>query len=331
MHLIYYLSCLVAPLSLASALLPRNTPAIRSLYTFPPNTFIENIAVRSNSHLLLNSLSVPTLFTLDPLVPSPTPSIVHTFANGTGNAGITEISPDIFAVLNGIWDIAIQRAAFGSFTIWTIDFSSPGNSPIVKHVANVPNSNALNGIAAIPYTPYILASDSVLGAVWRINIVTGAVNIAFSSPLFLPQNSSLVGENIGINGIKVHNSFLYFATSAQGLFGRVLIDKEGDQVGDIEVLANLNTTTTQLFVDDFAIGEDGTAWIATHPNQVVRVAPDGTQLVIANASLLLNPTSAALGRGSREQEKILYVTDGGEFLATGLVDEGVVALDTTQF
>lgn len=111
----------------------------------------------------------------------------------------------------------------------------------------------------------------------------------------------------------------------------MLIDKEGDQVGDIEVLANLNTTTTQLFVDDFAIGEDGTAWIATHPNQVVRVAPDGTQLVIANASLLLNPTSAALGRGSREQEKILYVTDGGEFLATGLVDEGVVALDTTQF
>ena len=72
-------------------------PSTRQIWTFPPNTVIENIAVRSNSHLLLTSESVPTLFTLDPHRPADNfsnpslPPILHTFPNATGLSGITEL------------------------------------------------------------------------------------------------------------------------------------------------------------------------------------------------------------------------------------------------
>jgi len=74
---------------------------IRNIFTFPINTFVENIAVRSNSHLIVASPSVPTLFTIDPSAPSPDASVAHTFPEGTGPWGITEITSDKFVVVTG--------------------------------------------------------------------------------------------------------------------------------------------------------------------------------------------------------------------------------------
>jgi hypothetical protein len=72
-------------------------------------------------------------------------------------------------------------------------------------------------------------------------------------------------------------------------------------------------------------------WIASHPSYAVRVALDGVdagrQWVVNDTGKLLNPTSAALGRGSGRQERTLYVTNGGEFVGADLVNEGVVAVD----
>lgn len=84
--------------------------------------------------------------------------------------------------------------------------------------------------------------------------------------------------------------------------------------------------------DDFDIEEGvGDAWIATHPNHVVKVTPGGQQTVIEDEVLLLNPTSAQFGRGSRRERSTLYVTNGGSFTEDfTLINEGVVALDTTQ-
>jgi len=74
---------------------------IRNIFKFPNNTFVENIAVRSNSHLIVTSPSVPTLFTIDPTAPSPDASVAHTFPSGTGPWGITEITNDKFVVVTG--------------------------------------------------------------------------------------------------------------------------------------------------------------------------------------------------------------------------------------
>ncbi|KAH8799100.1 hypothetical protein F5884DRAFT_812696 [Xylogone sp. PMI_703] len=329
MQLKNYLFCL-ASISLAPSLALCHTPAPRSIYTFPPNHWIENLAVRSNSKLLVTSLSVPTLYELNPLHPNSTPSIVHTFDNGTGNSGITEISPDVFAVINGVWEIAKERAVLGTLSIYIIDFFSSPNSPGVKHVANVPNSTCLNGLAAIPFTPYILASESASGVIWRINTLTGKVDIAFASPFFDTLNASSPGAIIGINGIKIHDSFVYFSTTSQGLFGRVPINGGGDQVGNLEISVDVNVTATGFGFDDFSVTDDGTAWIATHPDSIMRVAPDQTQFLISNASVLHTPSSTAFGRGSVEQSKTLYITVAGTEVGVGeFVNGGVAAIDMT--
>jgi len=69
---------------------PPPGPLLRQIYTFPPNHFIENIAVRSNSDLLLTSMSVNTLFSVDPTIATPNATVVHTFPEGHGLMGITE-------------------------------------------------------------------------------------------------------------------------------------------------------------------------------------------------------------------------------------------------
>lgn len=170
MRLSVYISTLAAAAWGAQATGVNTPPAIRNVYTFPRNTFIENIAVRSNSKLLVTSMSVPDLFSIDPTVTTATASIVHTFGNGTGISGITEVAPDVFALVTGVWDLANTRAAPGSLKIWTVDFTkSP--YPLVEFVTGIANSTIFNGIVRHPTNSKILlAADSAAGAVWRVDL-----------------------------------------------------------------------------------------------------------------------------------------------------------------
>jgi hypothetical protein len=297
-------SSLVLPLILAPLSAAGQTPPIRNIFTFPNNTFIEDIAVRSNSDLILTSESVPTLFSVDPTVPSPTATALYTFPNTTGLSGITETSPDVFALVTGIWDLANTRAT--NLAVWTINFNYP--TPVIRHVTGIVNSTIFNGIAAVPGSNIlILAADSAIGAVWRVNILTGNYEIVFQDPLFLPVGTA-PGTNLGINGIRTKEGFLYFTNSAQGIFGRVPINRFGGKAGPAEVISSIEVPGGHY--DSFAFGREGSTWIATHPNDVVEVKADGSQVDIKDETLLLNPTSAQFGRGSVAERRTLYVTNG---------------------
>ncbi|KAH8683178.1 hypothetical protein BGZ60DRAFT_399572 [Tricladium varicosporioides] len=321
---------LFAPLVVGSALLRKTVAPIRNIYTFGPGVFVENIAVRSNSQLLTTSMSVPQLYQIDPTVAVPTATAIYTFASNTGTSGIAEVLPDVFAVVTGIWDLANTRAVNNSINVWTVNLT--GASPVVNNICNVVNTTIFNAISRIPGTPrLILAADSALGAVWRVDLLTGVYGVAFSSPLFTPV-SSATGSNLGINGMQVKDGYLYFTNSAQGLFGKVAIDSQGNKVGDIQIISYSNaTSTTGLVYDDFSFDLSGNAWIAAHPAQAVKVTPAGVQTVVTNTTLFKNPTSAARGRGTG-QRTTMYVTNGGEFASDfTLFNEGVVAIDVPQF
>lgn len=312
----------------AGAIDPRtnNSPPIRNIYTFPNNTFIENIAVRSNSKLLITSMSVPDLFQIDPTVSAPTASVVHTFSNSTGIAGIAETSPDVFALVTGTWDLANTRAYPGTLAVWKVDLSQSTQPPAVSFLTQVPNSTIINGLTRHPFNPrLLLGADSAIGAIWRIDLVTGQHEIAFSSPLLTPTGTA-PGTHLGINGLRAAGRHLYFTNSAQKFFGRVAIDWNANKVGNIEIISN---STGDVVYDDIALDlKRKTAWIASHPSYAVRVGLlGGSQSIVNDTSKLLNPTSAAFGRGSLSQQKTLYVTNGGEFVGWDLVNEGVVALD----
>lgn len=306
------------------------SPTIRNIYTFPRNTFIENIAVRSNSNLLVTSLGVPSLFSIDPIVATPNASVVATFPNATGISGVTEISPDVFALVTGVWDQAITRAALGSLAIWTVDFTQK-SGPITKFVTGIANSTIFNGIVRHPTNArLLLAADSAAGAVYRVDLLTGAYGVAFSSPLLQPTGTAAEGKHLGVNGLTAVGSTVYFTNSAQGFFGKVGIDHHGNQVGGIEVVSKSSAAGPDVVYDDIALDlVHGKAWIASHPDYAVDVSlMNGGQTVVSDTAKLLNPTSAAFGRGGIQQQRTLYVTNGGEFTPEfDLVNAGVVAVE----
>ncbi|KAK4222424.1 hypothetical protein QBC38DRAFT_489867 [Podospora fimiseda] len=302
------------------------SPKIRTIYTFPNNTFLESLAVRSNSNLLITSMSVPHLYSLNPTTPNPTPSIIHTFPNITGIAGITETTPDVFALVTANWDLANTRAYPGTLAVWTVDLSKK-QQPIIRLVTYIPNSTIINGLTSHPSNPRIIlgADSSSLGAVWRIDLVTGNYEIAFSSPLFTPTGTA-PGTNLGINGLRASGNHLYFTNSAQGFFGRVKIDKKGNKIGEIEIISE---SPEGVIYDDIAIDkEKKRAWVASHPDYVVEIdLSDGKQRVVKDETRLLNPTSATFGRGGKKEKEKVYVTVGGQFVGWDLVGNGIVALD----
>jgi hypothetical protein len=211
----------------------------------------------------------------------------------------------------------------------------------VKHIANIANSTIFNGLTSLPGSnpPLVLAADSAIGAIWRVNILTGAYSITFSSPFLAPLGTS-PGTNLGVNGIRTSSNgkYLYFTNSAQGIFGRVRINSCGENIGEVEVLASAGVVpsgVTGVHFDDFAFSESE-VWIATHPSDVIGAnlkealqTGNATLRDIKNETLLLNPTSAAFGRGGEKERRTLYVTNGGTFVGDTfeLVEEGVAAVD----
>ncbi|KAM7186293.1 hypothetical protein V8F33_011889 [Rhypophila sp. PSN 637] len=325
-------------LFLASAVMAQAVspnPPIRNIFTFPRNHFIENIAVRSNSQLLVTSMSVPHLFAIDPNAAVPNATIIHTFTNSTGLAGIAEITPDVFALVTGTWDLANTRAELGSLAVWKVNFNSLAG-PQVSFLTQIANSTIFNGLVRHPTNPrLLLAADSAIGAVWKVDLLTGTYGVAFSSPLLTPTGTAMEGLHLGINGLTARGNTLYFTNSAQKFFGKVTINWEGVPTGPIQIISNSTAapgTPGNVVYDDIALDRKGkVAWIASHPDYAVGVRLNGNnhaQRVIQNSTLLLNPTAAAFGRGSRKEERTLYITNGGEFTPEfDLINEGVVAID----
>jgi hypothetical protein len=108
----------------------------RTIYTFPNTTYydIENVAVRSNGNILLNLLTEPSVYTLDPSSASPNATLVHTFPNATKLDGIAEFRPDVFAFVVGD---AINTTT-STYAIWSLDFNS--SPPTPYKIAEIPTA-----------------------------------------------------------------------------------------------------------------------------------------------------------------------------------------------
>ena len=169
----------------------------------------------------------------------------------------------------------------------------------------------------------VLVADSAGGALWRVDTSTGDYDIAFRDPLFTNCTSPFP---LGLNGITTYDGKLYFANSALRIYGRVPIDERGAASGEIEILGR--AVPEALAFDDLVIDWEGNAYIATHPNVVTEITLEGKQRNFTGTDMeMANPTSITWGRGSPEQEKILYVSTNGQS-GRNFVGAQVVALDT---
>ena len=293
---------------------------IRQIYQFPSTTFhdIENVGIRPNGQLLLNTITEPVTYILDPAVSNPTATVLHRFDNATGLAGITQVTPDVFAVVVGSYDVQAFKGIPGSFSIWTLDLSK---SPVVaKKIADIPEAQTLNGMTTVS-SSLVLVADSAAGCIYSVNIATGAHQKVISDPLFAP-NAMIP---LGVNGIHTYGSTLYFTNSAQGVFGEVPITSQGTASGPSSIIAHAPAGN---FYDDFALDGSGNALITAHLNSVVEVITVGkanTQIVIANSTQINSPTAAVFGNAA-STKCTLYVVTAGQVIGSSIMSGQVLAI-----
>lgn len=159
-----------------------------TVYHFPntPYTDVENIAVRSNGQLLLNTITGSNTYLLDPSASSPTPQLLHTFAGASSSLGITETQAEIFAVVVGNYSQTTFAGVQGSFAIWTLDLRG-GLPGVAKKVVSIPEAKALNGATTVSgNNNLILVADSGLGAIWRVDVSNGAYTEIYQNAVLAP-------------------------------------------------------------------------------------------------------------------------------------------------
>ena len=324
MHISIFASLLCAIIPFSLALYPT-----RLVYQFPKGTWVENISVRPSGSLLLTLITTPDLYSLDPFASNPQPQLLHRFTSSQWLTGITETDPETYYVIGANATYETLSPTPGSNRLYRVHFRGNASTPEISVAAEVKDAVFLNGLIKLNPTT-LLASDSTLGAVWAIDITTGASRIVIRDPLMAPAPAI---PKLGINGIRLFgNQTLYFANSAQSLLARVRIHANGTATGPAEKVASAPPGT---FYDDFALDRYGDAFVTTQPgDSIAEVSRNGSTRIVAgvvNTTEIAEPTAAQFGRTPADSNVLYVVTAGGlAFPIDGDVVVGgqVVAVDT---
>ncbi|KAK8140452.1 hypothetical protein PG984_000518 [Apiospora sp. TS-2023a] len=305
----------------------------RDVYQFSdPTTWIENIAVRPNGDLLVTILlPAAQLYLIQrPYSDEPSVSLVHDFSGQVqGLLGIAETRPDTFLLTGSRTNLTAQPNASAVFEV---DFNNAAHSitasiPSTRPVANLTEAMVLNGAAALPDCgrghDILLVADSLLGQVFRVDAATGHYDVAIKVP---EMQGNPPAVSTGINGVKVHQGYLYFSNSVTLSIYRIKLTTDGSAANGAQV-ETVATVRGEVFLDDFAFGADGTIWAASNKgNTTYAISPDGKKVVPvlggAGSDVVKGDTAAAFGRTERDRH-VLYITTS--------MPGKVVAVDTSGY
>lgn len=298
----------------------------------------ENLAVRTNGQLMVTRLDTPVLEQVDPSGKI-APVVINNFGSAyAGCLGITETTTDIFyVVVAAPFDSNFVKTS-GNSSIFKVDMSkfavnSAGtvttNATVTK-VVDMPDAGFLNGMITLSTSlGYLLIADSYNGWVYRLNVNTGAYSVIINDAKmkFLPGSIT----NLGINGIKIRGSYLYWSNSGDPIFTRIPINSVGAATGAAQVVASVRQ------VDDFQFRSDGTAWMCQNQIQSLSVVENGeTTLVAGNnySTILAGVTAAQFGRTAATSQILYLTTNGGLAIPVNgtVVTGGKVAyIDTSVY
>ncbi|GAA1913116.1 SMP-30/gluconolactonase/LRE family protein [Streptantibioticus ferralitis] len=175
----------------------------------------------------------------------------------------------------------------------------PGGT--ASRVAAMPGSSVPNGLALHDGSLY--ATDSSLGAIWRIPLGGGAAAIWKAAP----ELAAATPGGFGANGLKIRDNAVWVTNMDRGTLLRVPIGCHGAPGAVHTVATGLGT------VDDFAFTGDGDNVLAANNqgSEVELVRTDGSHTVVLTAADgLQNPTSITR-RGDT-----VYIANAAYFTAT---------------
>ncbi len=87
---------------------------------------------------------------------------------------------------------------------------------------------------------------------------------------------------LGVNGIKLRETIFSSLIRPCELFGRLPVSPKGDVLGAVEILTDISASAADgVAYDDFALDSSGTAFVARHPNSLVKIDPSGKETMVA--------------------------------------------------
>lgn len=292
---------------------------LKELCLFPIESRIEFFIVLPDDSLLLTSSTENSLYRFDPKT-SKEPVVVRKFPGKTSLLGIAQLNPSTIALVAGGAKGSYYRrenAAPGTFAVYLI---SPSGR--IKASFPIPEATLLKGLTTLPHSPnYLLICDAGLGVVWRLNIITGAVDQLLDIPLDYADTVDTT-----LNAIHVRGENLYWVDRNIGFLGRLQITSDGTPIteepeiqvigwpfrlyGDFLVRPN-NTFFITSPSEDVVIKigfNDSSREVYTTSNGYISVIPS-----VLNGDTLKNPYvnyPTALACANRKCD-ILYVVTAG--------------------
>lgn len=96
--------------------------AVGAVWSFDNETWIENLAVRSNGEILCTSLNRAEIYLVNTF--GRIAILVHKFDSTDSTFGITEIGNDVFAVVTANFSLETSTIWPGSAKIWKVDMTA---------------------------------------------------------------------------------------------------------------------------------------------------------------------------------------------------------------
>ena len=166
----------------------------------------------------------------------------------------------------------------------------------------IPDAVFMNGCTPHLDGRTLLVCESTTGRILGIDQKEKRWGVWLQDDRLRPQAAQLPGAN----GIKLRDGWAWISITDHDWVVRSKIAADGS-AGHIEVAVE------NLRADDFAFGESGSAYIATHPAQtVLRLCPDGKRETIAGPHEgAVGSTACAFGRRAEDREALYVTTTGG--------------------
>jgi DNA-binding beta-propeller fold protein YncE len=232
------------------------------------------------------------LWSLDPTTKDI--SKVVGFTDALGLTGIAEVAPDVFVIAAGNSTTKDISYTPGTWGLWKVDLT--GATPQARFINPIPEADFLIGI-----TPFnndtVFIADAGKGALYQLSVSTGAYSVILQDPTMKAASGAFAE---GLHGLKYHGGYVYYTNTFGNGFYKVQIDPAtGKTTGSpVVVIAAISNP------EDFAIGPDGSAFVATIGSGILKVTTDGNLRKVADVA---SASSVVFGRGATDRS-ILYVS-----------------------
>lgn len=305
---------------------------VTALHTFPYPSWLENLAIRSNGEILTSRLDTPILYEVNHLTGDAVEVATWNASEHAGALGISEGAEDVFyVILAAFFDQATFVKTSGVNSIFKVDMStfslsddgSVETNATVTHLTDIDEADFLNGMATLD-DGHIYVSDVYSGVIYLVDVSTGDYQVAVNDTLAkFSVDGEAASTNLGSNGLKVRDGYLYWTNTARGFLARIPVGTDGFPTGDSAIVA-----TNVPKADDFQFRDNGEVFVAQNQQDTLSAAwgVESGGVVTAQAiagsnisTILAGVTSPKFGRTSTDSNRLYLSTSGGKSLTDKMV------------